>query len=154
MEGTANMDKVKIHEGDWVVVCDGRKALILENIGDWKFPNLHTREVKEHEVPSTREQGTDAPGRVQASVGTATSSVEQTDWHRESERVFLEQLAGRLDVAVASGRPTRLIVIAPPRALGTLRQAFSPAVRGAIETEIAHDYVKLPVSEIEKRLFG
>jgi protein required for attachment to host cells len=154
MEGYGHMDKVKIHEGDWVVVCDGRKALILENIGDWKFPNLHTHEVKEHEVLSTRELGTDAPGRVQQSVGTATSSVEQTDWHRESERAFLEQLAGRLDAAVASGRPKRLIVIAPPRALGTLRQAFSPAVRAAVETEIAHDYVKLTVGEIEKRLFG
>jgi len=148
------MDRLNLHKGDWIVVCDGRKALILENIGDRKFPNLHTREVKEHEVQSTHEQGTDAPGRVHPSVGTATSSVEQTDWHRESERAFLEQLADHLDAAVASGRPTRLVVIAPPRALGTLRQAFSPAVRGAIETEIAHDYVKLPVSEIEKRLFG
>jgi len=145
---------MKIGHSDWIVVCDGRKALVLENIGDRKFPNLHTREVKEHEVQSTHEQGTDAPGRVHPSVGTATSSVEQTDWHRESECVFLEQLAGHLDAAIASGRPTRLIVIAPPRALGTLWQASSPAVRGAIETEIAHDYVKLPVSEIEKRLFG
>lgn len=146
--------ELNLHKGDWIVVCDGRKALILENIGDRKFPNLHTREVREHEVRSTHEQGTDAPGRVHPSVGTATSSVEQTDWHRESERAFLEQLAGHLDAAVASGHPTRLIVIAPPRALGILRQAFSPAVRGAVETEIAHDYVKLPVGEIEKRLFG
>jgi hypothetical protein len=34
-----------------------------------------------------------------------------------------------------------------------LRHAFSPAVQAAIETELAHDYVKLPVSEIAKRLF-
>lgn len=148
------MDKVKIREGDWVVVCDGRKALILENIGDGKFPNLHTHEVTEHEMLSTHALGTDAPGRVQPSVGTAMSAVEQTDWHRDSERVFLEQLAARLDAAIAAGRPKKLIVIAPPRALGTLRQAFSPAVRAAVETEIAHDYVKLPVGEIEKRLFG
>ena len=28
------MDKINIKSGDWVVVCDGRKAIILENIGD------------------------------------------------------------------------------------------------------------------------
>jgi protein required for attachment to host cells len=147
------MDKVKIRKGDWVVVCDGRKALILENRGDEKFSNLHTIEVREHEVPPTHEQGADVPGRVQASVGMAISAVEQTDWHWQAERAFLEQLAGRLDTALASGPRRKFIVIAPPRALGALRQAFSPAVQAAVEIELAHDYVKLPVGEIEKRLF-
>lgn len=32
------MDKMKVGTGDWVVVCDGRKALILENIGDSAQP--------------------------------------------------------------------------------------------------------------------
>jgi protein required for attachment to host cells len=45
-----------------------------------------------------------------------------------------------------------LIVIAPPRALGVLRQAFSAAVRSAIRAEIDKDYVKMPVYEIEKHL--
>jgi len=39
------MSKLKIGTGDWVVVCDGRKALILANQGDEKFPNLRRREV-------------------------------------------------------------------------------------------------------------
>ena len=65
------MDKMKTAKGDWVVVCDGRKALILENIGDEVFANLHTREVKEHAVPMTHEQGSDVPGRAFASVGAA-----------------------------------------------------------------------------------
>jgi protein required for attachment to host cells len=25
------MQKLKIRQGDWVVVCDGKKALVLEN---------------------------------------------------------------------------------------------------------------------------
>ena len=41
------MTKMKINTGDWIVVCDGGKALILENLGDRMFPNLHTREVIE-----------------------------------------------------------------------------------------------------------
>ena len=48
------MTKMKIGTGDWIVVCDGRKALILENIGDRMFPNLHTKEVHEHPDPLVR----------------------------------------------------------------------------------------------------
>ena len=50
--------------GEWVIVCDGRKALILENAGDDKFINLRSKEVHEHADPPTREQGTDTPGRA------------------------------------------------------------------------------------------
>jgi protein required for attachment to host cells len=36
----------RIEHGDWVVVCDGRKALILTNMGDHMAPNLRTPEVR------------------------------------------------------------------------------------------------------------
>lgn len=55
------MDKIKVKTGDWVVVCDGRKALILENIGDERFPNLHSREIREH--TETRTSARRAPMR-------------------------------------------------------------------------------------------
>lgn len=50
------MNEVEVKSGDWVVVCDGRKALILENVGDQAFPILHTREVREHADLPTGEQ--------------------------------------------------------------------------------------------------
>jgi protein required for attachment to host cells len=56
------MSGVKIAQGEWVLVCDGAKALVLENIGDEKFPNLKTKEVYQQDAPKTHEQGTDAPG--------------------------------------------------------------------------------------------
>ena len=67
------MAKVKIRQGDWVVVCDGKKALVLENVGDEKLLNLKTREVYEQPDLKTHELGTDAPGRAISSVGTARS---------------------------------------------------------------------------------
>ena len=51
-------------------------------------------------------------------------------------------------------RPKSLIVVAPPRALGVLRQAYTASVRGAVRDEIDKDLVKVPVYEIEKRLFS
>ncbi|TPQ36907.1 host attachment protein [Bradyrhizobium guangdongense] len=146
------MSKMRIQKGEWLVVCDGRKALILENIGDGMFPNLHTREVHEQPNPSTSAQGTDAPGRLNASVGSARSSVEQTDWHDEAERAFLKTLAGRLDSAVSSGETAALTMVASPRALGMIREDYSASVRKALRGEIHKDLVKLPVYEIEKQL--
>jgi protein required for attachment to host cells len=148
------MDKLKVAKGDWVIVCDGRKALILENIGDAMYPNLHTREVKEHAVPPTHDQGSDVPGRKFASVGGARSAVDQTDWHLQAEQEFLRSLAGELDHAVASSQTKHIILVAPPRSLGVIRHASSGHLRSAIKAEVAHDYVKLPVAEIEKRLFA
>jgi protein required for attachment to host cells len=147
------MDKIKVKAGDWVVVCDGRKALILENIGDHAFPNLHTKEIREHTETRTSAQGSDAPGRVHQSIGTARSAVEQVDWHDEAERAFLTALAGRLHVGLTQGETHALIMIAPPRALGMIREAYSAAVRRAIRAEVGKDLVKLPLHEIEKQLF-
>jgi len=146
------MPRVKIEQGEWVVVCDGAKALVLENVGDQKFLNLKTREVYEQEDPKTSEQGTDAPGRAINSVDARRSAMEQTDWHDQAEHRFLQRLAAHLDVAVGAGKAKSLVVVAPPRALGVLRQAYSHNLRAALRAEIDKDLVKLPVHEIEKHL--
>src|SRR5260370_26003039 len=139
------MTKMKIGTGDWIVVCDGRKALILENLGNRMFPNLHTEEGREHADLATRALGTDAPGSVHSSIGTARSSVEQTDWHDESERAFLRALADRLDVAVTTGETTALTIVALPRALGMIRPDYSDAVRKAGQAGVGKDLLYVPV---------
>jgi protein required for attachment to host cells len=146
------MGKLKIAQGEWVVVCDGAKALVLENVGDPKFLNLKTREVYQQDDPKTHEQGTDAPGRAINSVDARRSAMEQTDWHDQAEQRFLQSLAAHLDAAVNAGKAKSLIVVAPPRALGVLRQAYSHNLRAALRAEIDKDFVKLPVHEIEKHL--
>ena len=143
---------LKIREGDWVVVCDGAKALILENAGDGMHPNLKTKEVHEQTEGKTHEQGTDAPGRSINSIDARRSAMEQTDWHNQAEQRFLIGLAKRLDMAVTAGETKSLIVVAPPRALGMLRQAYPNALRDAVKAEIGKDYVRMPVHEIEKQL--
>jgi len=148
------MADLKIHQGDWVVVCDGAKALFLENAGDAKFPNLKTVEVHTHDVPKSREIGTDAPGRNRPSVGSAGGAMEEADPHDQAEQAFLRDIAGRLDQAVNSGRSKAIVMVAPPRALGVLRNVYSGQLRAAIRAELDKDYVKLPVYEIEKHLAG
>jgi len=146
------MSDLLIHRGEWVVVCDGAKALVLENTGDAKFPNLKMVRVLEQEDLATHELGADAPGRVFNSVGSIRSAVEQTDWHDQAERAFLVNLVRELEAALATGKTKSLIVVAPPRALGMLRPVYSHKVRNAVRAEVDKDLVKHPVHEIEKHL--
>jgi protein required for attachment to host cells len=146
------MSALLIHHGEWVVVCDGAKALVLENVGDAKFPNLKTRDVHEQKSLATHELGSGAPGRSHSSLGHGRSAVAQTDWHDQAEQTFLTELAQRLDAAVKSHQVKSMILVAPPRALGMIRSIYSQALRGAVRAEVDKDLVKLPVHEIEKHL--
>lgn len=143
---------LNITQGEWVVVCDGAKALILENVGDAKFPNLKTRDVFEHKALATHELGTDKPGRSSSSVGPGRSAVGQTDWHTQEEEAFLADLAAKLDHAVNTHEVKSLVVVAPPRALGFLRQAYGHGLKAAVRAEFDKDLVKMPIHEIEKHL--
>lgn len=148
------MDAIKLPEGTWVVVCDGRKALILENVGDAEFPNLKTRDVDTNIVPPTSQIGTDTPGRVQQSVGDRRSSMEQTDFHDEAEKKFVVDLVHRLDVAIEAKSLKVLVVVAPPRALGAMRHAYTDRLRAALHAEIDKDLTNVPVDQIERHLTG
>lgn len=143
---------MKIDSGAWVVVCDGAKALVLQNAGNRKTPSLKTKEVYEQDDPKTSDIGTDKPGRSFNSMSNGRSAMEQTDWRDQSEQRFLAKLAVRLDKAILGGEMPSLIVVAPPRAIGVLRKEFSKHVRQAITGEVEKDYVKMPIDEIMRHL--
>ena len=146
------MSELSIHHDEWVVVCDGAKALVLQNTGDAKFPNLKMREVYEQKDLPTHLLGADWPGRTHSSAGSGSSAVTQTDWHNQAEQAFLTQLAEKLDAAVTAGKMKSIILAASPRALGMIRPAYSHALRAAVRAEVDKDLVKLPIHEIEKHL--
>jgi protein required for attachment to host cells len=143
---------LSIRHKEWVVVCDGAKALVLENVGDATMPDLKTREVYQQKGAATRDLGTDAPGRAAGIDGKNRSAVGQTDWHQRNEQAFLEDLARRLESRVSAGDVKSIVLVAPPRALGVLRNALSPALKGVVRAEIDKDLVGVPIHEIEKRL--
>jgi len=56
------MSRLKIGHGEWVVVCDGRKALILQ-MRATRFRQSKDMENREHK-DERHAQGTHSPGRV------------------------------------------------------------------------------------------
>ena len=105
------MPRMKIANGTWILVGDGRKAMVLRNDGLAEAPNFHCIATREQPNPPTRDQGTDAPGRAFASKGAMRSAVETTDWHDVEERRFAASLAAgplkpgaRIEIPNAPGK--------------------------------------------------
>ncbi len=146
------MEKVKVPADALVLVGDGRKALFLRNKGTEEHLNLVVERVLEQENPATREQGTDQPGRSFASVGSARSAMEQTDWHELGEARFAGEIAAALYRRAHAGRFRHLVVIAPPPVLGNLRKEFHKEVSSRVTAEIPKELTSHPVWEIEKLL--
>jgi protein required for attachment to host cells len=135
-----------------VLVGDGEKALFLRNKGTAQALHFVVERILQQDNPATRDQGTDQPGRAHASVGSARSSVEQTDWHRLTKERFAADIADALYQEAHAGRFEALFVVAPPMVLGTLRKLFHKEVSDRVMGEIPKDLTSMPVPEIEKAL--
>jgi protein required for attachment to host cells len=110
----------KLPSGAWVLVGDGRKALLLRNEGDERCPNLQAKNVwQAPRNPATHDQGVDQPPRV--IFGGRRSAIEQTDWHELAEHRFAEVVADTLAKVHRETPFKTLIVIAPARTLASLR---------------------------------
>ncbi|MCE1236839.1 MAG: host attachment family protein [Hyphomicrobiales bacterium] len=148
------MPRMKIANGTWILVGDGRRAMVLRNDGLAESPNLHCISSRETENPRTRDQGSDAPGRAFASVGAMRSAVDTTDWHDEAEKRFAASLAADLNAAAHDGRYEHLIVVAPPRILAELRQDLSGEARARLRAEIDKDLTRHTIADIETILLA
>lgn len=146
---------LKIPHNALLFVGDGRKALFLRNVGDAISPNLRTEKVFEEENPPTHEQGSDRPGRVsEAVLAGRRSAVEATDWHDIEEHRFARKVAAAMEQMVRTSKAKALIVVAPPRTLAELRNAFHSDVKACVVGEINKDLTRHPIGEIQRRLVG
>ncbi len=148
------MAGVMIDHNAWVMVGDGQKALFFRNEGDSTYPNLEIVQVLQQDNPSTSEQGSDRPGRTHASVGTARSAMQETDWHKLEKHRFAKEIADALYTAAHGGRYDKLVIAAPPMIMGDLRKAMHKEVSDKIIAEVSKDLTNMPPHEIEKILTG
>jgi protein required for attachment to host cells len=141
---------IKLPHGTWVIVADGRKALLLANEDDAAYPDLRVSRLFESPPnPRTSVQGADRPGRKFFSH--RRSAVGQTDWHRLGEAQFAAKL---VDTLFTGPLPAALILVAPPAFLAELRKQLPKQARSIVLAEIDKDFTHLPADEIEQRVLG
>lgn len=148
------MAGVTIDHNAWVMVGDGQKALFFRNEGDSTYPNLEVVDVMEQENPASSVQGTDRPGRVHSSYGTARSAMQETNWHKLEKHRFAKDIADALYTAAHKGQFEKLVIAAPPMIMGDLRKAMHKEVSDKVVAEISKNLTNMPPHEIEKILAG
>ena len=133
----------------WVLIADGGHAKVLET--DASLSGLEPQADMDMSVdlPRSHEILTDHAVRSFESRGHARHSKgDAVDPHRELKRAFAKTIGKALEKKLAEGRFERLVVVAPPPALGDLRAALPKKVRATVVGEVAQDLVKTPKSRI------
>ena len=146
------MNRTTFPRGTLILVCDGSKGLLFENVGDDLNLNLKLVSERVEPHPPTRELGDDRPVRVVDAMDGSRSGTDETDWHAEAEAAFLHVAAEELDRFVRDQKAAHVVIVAPPKALGILREAIAAPTRAAVSAELAKDLVKTPTLEIERHM--
>lgn len=135
----------------WVLIADAGRARILEQTAPGGKLTAVPGLAFETDLPPTHELVNDRQPRSVESVGHARHAISSgVDPHRKEKRKFIDLLAAELEQRLDSY--DKLVLVAPPQALGDLRAALSPAVKGRVAAEAAKDLTKTPDHEIASHL--
>lgn len=146
------MESLLVPTGALIVVCDGSKAIFYRNDGTAFGISLRAENTLEEHHPRAHDLGTDQPGRLGDASAGRRSATEETNWHDVAEERFLEKVAAALEHSATSDSLPSVILAAPPRALGVLRDHLGAATRSLMRAELPKDLVKIPKSGIERYL--
>ena len=135
-------------KGTWVVVADGEKALILENVGTPRAPRLKLHAKLATEAAPTRELATDRPGRFSDPGPSQRSAAEMTDLHRQAKERFAAEVTERINTLVARAEVHRLVIAAPPQTLSVLRDGLSPGVAQRVIAELPKTLTHHPLARL------
>lgn len=135
----------------WILIADGAHARLFANRGPGK--GIEALEAINGDHRPDSELVRDGLGRSFESVGDTRHAITpRTDPHRELKRSFAAQLAEILDQRLAEKAFDRLVIVAPPKALGDLRAALSAHVKPLVYAELDKDLVKTPTAELPSHL--
>ena len=137
----------------WVLVADGARARILESNGSGGvLSSALSFDFAASHAPS-RDFGSDKPGRGQGAGGVAQhTKPPKVDWHTFEKHLFAKELAKALEEALRECAFDDLVLVAPPKALGELRQALSADVISRVKSEIGKDLTHLSMPELGRYL--
>jgi len=137
----------------WVLVCDGARGRILVNHGHGTgLSEIESAENAEARK-ATRELGADRPGRAYESVGDSRHAmVPKADWHRFAKEHFAKEMAAIVNAAALEEKFECLVLVAPPRVLGDLRQALNAQAGGRVAGEIGKDLTQTSIQDLNPYL--
>ncbi len=139
----------------WVLVCDGARGRIFVNRGPGSgLDQIESQEDDEARAP-TRAIGADRPGRAFDSFGEGRHAMApRADWHRFAKENFAKGMAAIVNSAALEEGFDSLVLVAPPRVLGDLRQALNDQAGARVTAEIGKDLTQVAAHDLPPYLEG
>jgi protein required for attachment to host cells len=140
-------------EATWILVADGVRARLFSPTPEGDS----LTQLEDFSNPDGRKPGAaydrDRAPRTMESMGNSSHAIQPhtTAEHKVAER-FARELCEALERGRVDHRFTRLILAAPPRFLGTLRQALGKQLDACVVGQLHKDLTSLPTHEIRSRL--
>lgn len=137
----------------WILVADEARARVLEA----RRADGHVVEresfIHEEGRQHARDVVADRLPRAQESVGGARHAIEpHTDLETVEASRFAHELAAALEAGRVDHRYERLVLVAPPRFLGTLRAVLPEEVQRHVVGSLPKDVTREPVDDIRDRV--
>ena len=137
-----------------VLVADGKKVLFLRNHGDQNQIDLRTEAHDAREDRKDSEIKTDAAGSSKQSFGYGRPSMDEPDYHQQEEDRWVKDAAEELKKRALRNDFDALAIVAPPKALGTLRKELHKEVERRIVLTLNKEMTDRPIPDIEELLVG
>lgn len=150
----------------WILVANTSSARLFEgqrrysSPGEFEFESLEKIDEWTHEEGRARNQEleTDRPGRHYDRSGPGEGSGNKSGWEPAEEpktheaRGFARTLAERLQRGFEGDEFDALVVAAPPKFLGLMRESTDPRIHQVIESEIGKDLSGESIHDLKERL--
>jgi len=132
--------RIVIADGEHVRFVQPDADNALRTIGSFDSASAHLR---------SRDIGSDRPGRALESGASARHAVGQRhDLHAMEKEKFVRLVGEQVNAASERDEFDELLLVAPPRALGELRDALDAAAQAKLVGMLEKDLVKTPDSEL------
>ena len=138
----------------WFVLADGGRTRILQRRSS---DHRHFEVVIDEKSAEVQTPGhdlvSDRPGRSYERASPSRHAVDgKADPHEAAKLRFEVAIAELVNRAAAQGLFDTLVLVAPPRVLGDIRQALSAQARQRLIVEEGKDLLGLPEQMLIKRL--
>ncbi|NJO37632.1 MAG: host attachment protein [Rhizobiales bacterium] len=137
----------------WILIADDGSAHVVSSAGkESALLPVDDLRLQGHPLRD-RELGADRPGRSFDRTGEQRHSMQpRSDPHLVEEERFAREIVAALDQAARRQRFDRLVLVAPPKLMGTLRGLLSQKLADKIVGELTKDLTKIPSHELPEHL--
>jgi protein required for attachment to host cells len=136
----------------WMLVADGRRARVLveqRRGASLEEPADLSMEINEEDLYDPQ----DRPPRSFDRAGAGRHAMDKgRSLHEQEEENFLKRVAHRIGDAEKHNQFDYLVIAAPPRALGLLRNMLPAGAKSRIRADLSKDLLGESVPQLRERL--